>query len=198
GVRGQGLLAAIELCPGSADEGIFVSFLSNHGLYAYAVAAALAEETGVLMLPTLGEAPVLRLAPPLVIGGEEINFVLDALEYLCSRLEGNATRTLAQAVRAVEPFPTVDCRSQNGKNSSEQSAIGRPVYLPPPVCRANGRPRYAFLTHPTRLEDLALTNPGLEQLGPRELRRFGDFLADLPPLVVMQAPRVESSRSVAE
>src|SRR5262249_1344130 len=67
------------------------------------------------------------------------------------------------------------------------------VALPLPLCRANGRASYAFLTHPTCLEDLALTNPGLECLGPRGLRRFGDFLAGLPPLVVMRAPPLRSA-----
>src|SRR5262249_23520063 len=190
-VRGRGLLAAVELRPGSADDGIFLSFLSNHGLYAYAVAAALAEETGVLMLPTLGEAPVLRVAPPLVIDDDEIDLAVGALEYICSRLEWNATRTLAHAVGALEP---VRRAHPNGS-----SATQRPVCLPSPVCRANRRSTYAFLTHPTRLEDLVLTNPGLEELGPRELRRFGDFLADLPPLVVMRAPTlVSASGAVAD
>src|SRR5262245_1053867 len=155
GVRGRGLLAAVELRPGSADDGIFLSFLNNHGLYAYAVAAALAEETGVLMLPTLGEAPVLRVAPPLIIDDDEIDLALGGLEYICSRLEWNATRTLAHAVGALEPLQRT--------HTNGSSATRRPVCLPSPVCRANGRPTYAFLTHPTRLEDLVLTNPGLEE-----------------------------------
>src|SRR5205807_2693380 len=75
-VRGRGLLAAIELRPCDGDDGIFLSFLCQHGLYAYAVAAMLAEEAGVLVLPTLGETPVLRFAPPLVICDDELDLAL--------------------------------------------------------------------------------------------------------------------------
>ncbi len=176
-VRGRGLLAAIELRPASAEDGIFLSFLSNQGLYGYAVAATLAEEASILTLPTLGEAPVLRLSPPLIISDAELDLALDGIDQVCSRLDWNATLTLARTLGALEEGGT-----RNGK----------PRSLPPPVCRANGRPSYAFLTHPTRLEDLALTNPGLEHLTPNELRRFGDYLADLPPLVVMRAPTIHS------
>src|SRR5205085_1920052 len=47
-VRGHGLLAAVELRPPGGEDGIFLSSLRHQGLYAYAVAAVLAEETGVL------------------------------------------------------------------------------------------------------------------------------------------------------
>ena len=39
------------------EEGAFLSFLDHQGLYAYAVAATVAENAGVLVLPTLGERP---------------------------------------------------------------------------------------------------------------------------------------------
>ncbi len=181
-VRGRGLLAAIELRPVGGEQGIFVSFLGNHGLYACTVAAALAEETGVLTLPTLGEAPVLRLAPSLIVRDEEIDLALDAIEHIVARLEWSPARTLAQAVGAFA--------DANGRHPTPAP---RTVSLPPPVCRTNGRPTYAFLTHPTRLEDLGLTNPGLEEATPCELHRFRGYLAELPPLVVMRAPTVTSA-----
>ncbi len=191
-VRGRGLLAAIELKPGSAEDGIFLSFLSNHGLYAYAVAAALAEESGVLTLPTLGEAPVLRLAPPLVISDDELDLALDGIEQVCARLEWNATQTLGQALGGLE-----DVERGMGPRSAKRQAVERSslpaLFVPPPVCRTNRRASYAFLTHPTRLEDIALTNPGLEPISTSELRRFGAFLAQLPPLVVMRAPAIGST-----
>jgi predicted amino acid dehydrogenase len=56
------------------------------------------------------------------------------------------------------------------------------------VCRANGRASYAFLMHPTRLDDFTATNPGFERLSPAQLRRFGAYLGDMPPLVVLRIP----------
>jgi acetylornithine/succinyldiaminopimelate/putrescine aminotransferase/predicted amino acid dehydrogenase len=191
-VRGRGLLAAIELRPASphADDGIFLSFLSNHGLYAYAVAAVLAEEASILALPTLGESPVLRLAPPLVICDEELELALDGIEQVCARLEWNATATLAESLNTLENVKIERAGEIGAKRKAES---GTALFLPAPLCHANGRPSYVFLTHPTRLEDLALTNPGLERVTPEELRRFGAFLAELPPLVVMRTPAVRSA-----
>jgi predicted amino acid dehydrogenase len=60
------------------------------------------------------------------------------------------------------------------------------------VPRSRNRHCYAFLIHPTRPEDMALTNPGLERLNSMELDRFCSFLAGLPPVLVMRAPPIRS------
>jgi acetylornithine/succinyldiaminopimelate/putrescine aminotransferase/predicted amino acid dehydrogenase len=178
-VRGRGLLHAVELRPLGLDHGVFLSFLHHHGLYAHAVAAAVAERAGVLVLPTLGEAPVLRLAPPLTIIDDELDHALDGIESVLAQLERNAAATLVSVLAEPAHAPGAGAHSA-------------PVVVPPPRHTVAGRPRYAFLLHPTRLEDVPLTNPGLEHLRPEELRRFGDLIADLPPVVVLRAPVVRS------
>src|SRR5437660_2558536 len=62
-VRGCGLLCAIQLQPVGSDAGLLRSYLYHQGLYAYAIAAMLAERESILVLPALGEANVLRVTP---------------------------------------------------------------------------------------------------------------------------------------
>jgi acetylornithine/succinyldiaminopimelate/putrescine aminotransferase/predicted amino acid dehydrogenase len=175
-VRGRGLLAAVELRPHGGADGTFLSLLSRQGLYAYAVAAALAEDARLLLLPTLGARAVLRFSPPLTIRDAELDAALDGLASVCARLDRNPAQTVARALGAFE-----------------QRHVPDVPFLPPPTCRSNGRARYAFLMHPTRLEDLSVTNPGLERLSAAELRRFGAFIAGLPPCVVLRVPPLRSA-----
>src|SRR5262249_9384440 len=86
-VRGRGLLRGVEPARPDGNAGSFLSYMNPGGLLAYAAAAALAERHGVLVLPTLGESPVLRLTPPLVIRDEEIERAADALDEVCGLLE---------------------------------------------------------------------------------------------------------------
>jgi acetylornithine/succinyldiaminopimelate/putrescine aminotransferase/predicted amino acid dehydrogenase len=172
-VRGRGLLCALELRP--ATDGAFLSFLHYHGLYAYAVAGVLAEQASVLALPTLGERPVLRVAPPLVITDAELDLALIGIESVCEQLDRNSAHTLVDTLAGL---PAGEPRED--------------VFLPAPRVRLQGAVTYAFILHPTRVEDLILTNPGLERLTPGELEHFSTFAAGLPAAVVLRAPPVRS------
>lgn len=184
-VRGCGLLCALELRPFDAEHSYFLSFLQHQGLYAYALAGALAELTGVLVLPTLGETPVLRLAPPLVIGSEEIDGAMDALEDVFARLDHNPADTLLRALGVFE-------EGRSFAHTATASAAAARLAFPPPQA-ASQRGRFAFLVHYTRPEDVPLTNPCLDHLSPDELRRFCDFLGEIPPGVVLETPVITST-----
>jgi acetylornithine/succinyldiaminopimelate/putrescine aminotransferase/predicted amino acid dehydrogenase len=179
--RCRGLLAAIELRVPSVDEGYFMSFLAHQNLYAYAVAATVAENASVLILPTLGETPVLRIAPPLVINRTELAQALDGIEAVCAQLSQNRADTIARALGAA-----------NGTPVRAQSTEYEPVRLPPPTIKCRQPGSYAFLIHYTRPEDIPLTNPPLAHWSRNELHRFCGYLAALPPGVVMEAPPVRS------
>ena len=183
-VRGRGLLAAIELTPPSHDGDSFLSFLGYHGLHGYAVAAVLAEQAGVLVLPTLGAAPVLRVTPPLVISFSELDLALDGLESVCARLDRNPVETIVRGLGALEESaPGADIEFDR-----------RPPVLPSPiVAEPTQAGRYAFLIHPTGLEDIVLANPGLRRLSAAELGRFRDYISQFPPSLVLRAPLVRSA-----
>jgi acetylornithine/succinyldiaminopimelate/putrescine aminotransferase/predicted amino acid dehydrogenase len=184
-VRGRGLLHAIELRPVGAEQGTFLSCLHFQGLYAYAVAATLAENASLLVLPTLGETPVLRFAPPLVITDKELSLAFDGLESVVAQLDRSPGETIVRALGV---------RPELVASTPPPSDIDMPpLVLPPPRIARSRNPRcYAFLVHPTRPEDMALTNPGLERLNSAELDCFCSFLAGLPPVLVMRAPPIRS------
>src|SRR6185436_4890914 len=99
----------------------------------YAVAATLAEQASLLVLPTLGEAAVLRVAPPLIISDEEIDLLGDGLESVLAQLERGAGELVARCIDATR---------------------GRvePVSLPPPAAVPRAPSRWAFLIHYTQPE----------------------------------------------
>jgi acetylornithine/succinyldiaminopimelate/putrescine aminotransferase len=88
-VRAHGLLAAIELHPPPTASGGLAA-LQERGLFASAVAAAIAERESVLVLPAVGEANVLRVIPPLVMEAPEIDRSIAAIDAVLTRLEGGA------------------------------------------------------------------------------------------------------------
>lgn len=175
-VRGRGLLAAVELNPITADRSCFLAYLHLQGLYSYTIAGTIAELASVLMLPTLGKRPVLRIAPPLVITEAELDEAMDAVEDAFDRLEKNAARTVA-----------------DGLAMTERPLEHTPVILPPSRPRKLPQADFAFLIHYTRVEDVAVMDPGLGHLSAGELRRFCDFAGRFPAGLLMQSPVVRSA-----
>jgi acetylornithine/succinyldiaminopimelate/putrescine aminotransferase/predicted amino acid dehydrogenase len=190
--RGRGLLGALELAP-NAGGSLFLGYLQHQGLYPYAVAATLAELASVLVLPTLGAAPVLRVAPPLVITDEELDLVLDGLESLCAQLERNPAETIVRGVGALAERPPVP---RGGPDDAPVVLPGAPP-AEPRAPRAPA-PRYAFIIHYTRPEDVPITDPGLARLGRPEIDRYLAFLSAVPAGVVLEAPPIRSAATGAE
>ena len=85
--RGQGLLTALELTRPAAKLSDLLSLLAHHGLYAYALAGAIARCASLLVLPTLGPTPVLRIAPPLTIAQAELELLVAGLRGVFDALE---------------------------------------------------------------------------------------------------------------
>lgn len=90
-VRAHGLLAAIELHPPPAAAGAGLAAFQRQGLYASAVAAAIAEHEAVLVLPAVGEANVLRFIPPLIMEPAEIDRGVGAIDSVLTHLEDGAS-----------------------------------------------------------------------------------------------------------
>lgn len=184
-VRGRGLMTAIELRPPGRDAGAFLSFITHQGLYAYAVAATVAENSSVLVLPTLSGANVLRVAPPLIISEKELDLALDGIESVCGSLDRGATKAIVRGIGALEGPPPIV--------SEITSQREPPAILPPSIGAQGPSLSYAFLGHYTHLDDVTAADPSLEGLTPEELRRFCAFTAELPPGVVMLAPTICSA-----
>ncbi len=181
--RGRGLMAALQLRPISRDTaGLVHSYLYHQGLYAYAIAATIAEMESVLVLPVLGDANILRIAPPLIIEDEQLEMALEGLDKVFSLVERGSTHTLVRAMGKLHEDPP------------EQPTVrgGEPIYLPPTHTAPVEGPSYAFLIHYTSPADVKICDPSLANLKPEELDRYCSFIADIPPGVVFEAPRLYS------
>lgn len=197
--RGRGLLCALELRAPDADDGYFLSFLHQQGLYAYAVAGVIGELASLLVLPTLGRAPVLRLAPPLTITREQLDWGLDGLESVLELLEDNAPDTIVRGLGALETKPAPATASQNGEPCPPgNQSLGmnfesvRPLWVASREAKPDGG-RFAFIVHYTRPEDVPLTDPALGHYSRGELEAFCDFLAQTPPGIILRTPVIESA-----
>ena len=196
-VRGRGLLSAVELRPVPDDEGAFLSFLKHQGLYAYAVAATIAELASVLVLPALGDAGVIRIVPPLVIADADLELGLDGIERVCALLNRDRTGVIVRAIGALTA-PVASRASPLVGAPPRDEPTPPPVALPPPQRSAHApKPSYAFLVHYTRPEDLAAVDPALGRLDPEELERFCAFTSVLPAGLLMNAPTVRSVTGAA-
>jgi acetylornithine/succinyldiaminopimelate/putrescine aminotransferase/predicted amino acid dehydrogenase len=185
GVRGRGLLWGLELAAPADQDGLLLGYLGHQGLFAYAVAGALAETASVLTLPALGTRHVLRVAPPLVFDRAQADAVVEGLGQLFARLQERMGATLLRGMgwTATEADP-VAVRGE---------CVALPQAAPhPQVVRFGRRRRWAFLVHYTRLRDVRSADPTLEALSDDELRRVCDRAAQLPGGIVLEAPLIAS------
>ena len=184
-VRGRGLLWGLELAAPADQAGLLLGYLGHQGLYAYAVAAALAETASVLTLPALGTRHVLRIAPPLVFDRAQADAVVEGLGGLLAQLRERAGATLLRGM------------GWTASEAAEGAVRGECVALPQAaphaqVVRFRRRRRWAFLVHYTRPGDVRTADPTLDALSDDELRRVCDRAAQLPPGVVLAAPTIVS------
>jgi len=176
-VRGRGLLRAIELAAPGRDAGFFLTYLHEQGLSAFVFASVVAQEHGVLVLPALNDAGVVRVAPPLVATPRQIDQVVAALDAALAWWEAGACDRITTAMISARG---VDCAPVD------------PIVLP----RTRRRPDtvdYAFVVHPTAIADVVGNDPALARLPTKDLEAYVDFLPSLPPGVVCQVDPVTSS-----
>ena len=114
---------------------MLLGYLQHQGLYAYAAAAVLAEQSSVLALPTLGTANVLRIAPPLVVSDEEIDLIVDGVESMCGKLARNPCETIVRNMGWLRPessaLPTRRCRRGRRRRRAKRPPP-TPAPMPPP------------------------------------------------------------------
>ena len=188
--RGRGLLWALQLRPADEAQGLLLGYLQHQGLYAYAAAAVLAEQSSVLALPTLGTANVLRIAPPLVVSDEEIDLIVDGVESMCGKLARNPCETIVRNMGWLRPGPSADAAGADGRAKRPPST---PAPMPPP--RPSARPgdrRWAFLVHYTRPEDVWVTEPGLARLADAELASYCAHVGELPAGLCLRTAVIRS------
>jgi acetylornithine/succinyldiaminopimelate/putrescine aminotransferase/predicted amino acid dehydrogenase len=194
-VRGRGLFSAIDLQPAGPDDGFLFGYLSHGGLLSYAFAALLAQESGVLVLPSLGGRHTLRIAPPLLVDRQQIDLLCQGLDAALQVFESRASAQLVRGLLADRPF------DQGNVNIAEHAVL--PLLhlpLPPPEpplpAVETRRRRYAFLIHYSQPADIVTTDPQLADLDAQERAAYLRFLSALPAGCVLRAPMVRSRRGL--
>ncbi|HXZ96850.1 MAG TPA: aminotransferase class III-fold pyridoxal phosphate-dependent enzyme [Burkholderiales bacterium] len=182
-VRGRGLMSAIELRSPGEEQGTFLSFLANQGLYSYAVAATVAELGSVLVLPTLGNSDVIRITPPLIISQQELEMALEMIDGVFRALQQDTTGTILRAIGAFDGYPSV----------VDTEYPGPAPLLLTRLPKDAPKPQYAWLGHYTRPEDIEVTNPSLRGFNDEALRRVCAYTSAFAPGVVMRAPTIFSA-----
>jgi acetylornithine/succinyldiaminopimelate/putrescine aminotransferase/predicted amino acid dehydrogenase len=189
-VRGRGLMRAIELREPHADAGYFLNYLHQQRLAAFLYASTIAENHGVLVLPVLNDSNVVRIAPPLVTRPEHITALLTGLDDTLHIWEGRSAhrvvRSLLQRPGPVESSP--------GHIGNQGPSTLRRIDLPHYRARVSHGIDYAFIIHPTTVDDILLNDPTFCELTVRELERYCDFSAQLPAGVVCHVPEIVSLR----
>ncbi len=184
-VRGCGLLTAIELRRPRHDAGMLLSYLFHQNVYAYGFAATFAELESVLVLPTLGAANVIRLAPPLIVEDDNIQKALSGLDAVLDIFARGASDKVARVVG-------------NLSGSPREEDVARPLSRPqvnfPRTPRPSGVvPSFAFLVHFTAREDVITTDPRIAALPADEFERYCRYLGELPFGVMAEIPVIRSA-----
>ncbi len=186
-VRGRGLMRALELREPAWDAGYFLTYLHHQGLNAFLFASVLAKNHGVLVLPTLNDNNVIRIAPPLIAQPQHIAQILDGLEQTLALWEARASH---QIVRSV-------MRSGGANGSAQRRSVsGAAPLLLPQYRRRSAQTAldYAFIIHPTTLDDVVLNDPSFAHLSPQELSDYCDYSAQLPAGLVCTIPEITSAK----
>ena len=193
--RGRGLLWALQLRPADEAQSLLLGYLQHQGLYAYAAAMVLAQQSSVLALPTIGTANVLRIAPPLVVSDEEIDLIVDGIESMCGKLTRNPCETIVRNLGWLRRDQDDDAGPATRARRPPPTAAPMP---PPRAPARNGRRRWAFLVHYTRPDDVRVTEPGLARLSDAELAAYCGRVGELPAGLCLRTPIVRSPVTGAE
>ncbi len=175
-VYGRGLHHAVELRCSREERGMFFAYASRQGLLSYLAAAAAAERSSVLFLPSPGEAGTLRLLPPLAISSEELDLAIHALTDVCQLLAADDSAAVVRAIGATHPLPLQPATLRKPPMRLQQQVA------PAPPTRSTST--FAYLAPYDVAADVVHNDPSLAALSEQELGAFIGFAAALPAGIV--------------
>ena len=212
-VRGRGLMLGIDFSvqPGAfaargRDHGRLLEVMADQEMLTPVVASYLMNVEGVRVAPTLNGQSVIRIEPPLIIGEEECELALAALERAVAVLAAGETgRLLLPLTREDGEVPSVlhlpGPPPAPGAFAPPAVAVLQERQAPEQAPSANGHAgrqglapdaagdgdegRFAFVVHPLDLRNYPEFDPALEVLSEQELAYLADrFNPLLSPFVI--------------
>jgi acetylornithine/succinyldiaminopimelate/putrescine aminotransferase/acyl-CoA synthetase (AMP-forming)/AMP-acid ligase II/predicted amino acid dehydrogenase len=187
-VRGRGFLLGLELTSDWDTLGrrSLLGLMAEQGHLAALVSSHLLEVERVRVAPTILSSDVVRIEPPLTMGEELCDRVVEAFESALGHVERGDTAALVNHLlarpRALAPRRLAETRSGCG---------------PRPVGDPTGR--FGFVVHPLDHESYGQFDPSLAVFSTREIAEVSDRWGDLvEPFVVGQARIVSDAGAIAD
>jgi acetylornithine/succinyldiaminopimelate/putrescine aminotransferase/predicted amino acid dehydrogenase len=170
GVRGKGLLAAVQFHPLTRSPSFVLRFLGTQQDLGYALTSHLLARHRLRVAPTLSDRFTLRLEPPALISDADIQRTLDALDDVCRLLANDDAMALTRHVGHG--------RTRVAGRPRFMREDGQLMFYDPSRCQSSPASppaaKVAWLCHMVDAGDLAALDPSFATMpdGDRE-----DFLA---------------------
>ena len=189
GVRGKGLLAAVQFRPLSRSSSFVLRFLGAQQDLGYALTSHLLARHRLRVAPTLSDRFTLRLEPPALIGDAEIQRTLDALDEVCRLLANHDAMALTRHVGQGETRAASHAQSMrvDGQIMVFDPARIEPTPSSPPVAKV------AWLCHMVDAGDLAALDPSFATMPQTEREQFLAHWVSRAAPVVMSRVAVRSA-----
>ena len=189
-VDGRGLMYGIKLRKWSGDTSYVMMAASYTGNAVPLVCGYLLNECKILTLPTLNTNNVLRIEPSLTIKKNEIDRLLHSLENVADMLKREdyaslLSYTIEVPAKALSPIPKRSFSTDKPRkttSTTKSSPVGK----------------FAFLMHPTSLEDLIRALPSsMSCYSRKQKEQFSNRLfdwayKDLSPGICYHLPYFDS------
>jgi len=186
GIRGRGLLMAVELVAREDTSSLFLQWASEQGLVGYMVAGYLLREHGIRMAPTLSNPNTLRIQPSAYVTHKELNKFCDAFDQALRLLQEDDFGNLVGHL--------VGRRQKRNKNIPVRSVR----QLIKSAAQSNLR-RVSFLAHLLEPQDAQGLDRSLNNYSPTECDRLlGRMSPLLSPFVLHRTSVSNASGSEIE
>ncbi len=186
-VRGKGLMIGVEFFMKEEDfPNRFLSVMSKQETLTPVITSFLLNREHVRVAPTLNGAAVVRVEPSLIITKEQCDKIIEAFDHVTAILnEGNTAALISHILL--------------GEDSSMPPNVNPLVpeqFRPVPEPK-EGDGRFAFLIHPTNLDDFVLFDHSLEAYGEEALQELADQFDDIMEPFVMTSARITSAAGIS-
>jgi acetylornithine/succinyldiaminopimelate/putrescine aminotransferase/predicted amino acid dehydrogenase len=189
GVRGKGLLAAVQFHSLTESSSFVLRFLGAQQDLGYVLTSHLLARHRLRVAPTLSDRFTLRLEPPALISDEDIGRTLDALEDVCQLLAND------DAMALTRHFGHGPTRASNNPQFLRED--GQLMLFDPARCqpsRSAGRAtKVAWLCHMVDAGDLAALDPSFAAMPTAEREQFLAHWVSRAAPVVMSRIAVRST-----
>ncbi|HZJ84355.1 MAG TPA: aminotransferase class III-fold pyridoxal phosphate-dependent enzyme [Syntrophomonadaceae bacterium] len=184
-VRGKGLMVGLEFADLDDVGSYDISYIANQNGFTALLAGYLLNVHNIRIAPFLNNPMTLRLQPPFTITYAQMDYVMEALQLVCSILEARdyskiyryliGDNKVPQDIKDYKPI-TRDIRSSTLEDGQEVSE------------------KFAFIIHYPAPEDVIVNNPSFADFSRADLYKFMEWQSqNSEPGLVCHMPAIRSA-----